>query len=388
MQAGLHYEAVAPAAAPRARPGRAARALAASALVLGAGALAAVVSRGWGPRGASTVLKTQNPATKESDLIEGFPAAMFMGGALTMAQFPPQCPRGGSGDFRCAGLAHDCAQCLDGSGSCFPRERGQGSIRLTKTDGVGSRKDYYYLNVAGPLGHELAVLLRSSDGYSREWNAVGDLWTDRIHQPCAEGRTPAAVDLVQVTDAVTGEMAFFRFPCEGSSRCGDEFVAAIPPPPPPPPAYRAPAPAAEPTRWVQGRIAAPPGPPGPPGEPVSCVCPYAQEECAHMRACVPAAGTRMHVRVCTHARTAKTHAAGRAGRNQDQDSAGGAGRPGRARGAGRQRGNLRAGGAGSAWSPRPGGGLCRDLLSRGRCGGERGGGGSGGPRWRVRVDLR
>ena len=49
----------------------------------------------------------------------------------------------------------------------------------------------------------------------------------RIHQPCAEGRTPSAVDLVQVTDGTTGEMAFFRFPCEGSSRCGDQFVAQI-----------------------------------------------------------------------------------------------------------------------------------------------------------------
>lgn len=65
------------------------------------------------------------------------------------------------------------------SGSCYPRARGQGSIKLTKTDGVGSRKDYYYLNVVGHLGHDLVVLLRSSDGYSREWNAVGDLWTDR-----------------------------------------------------------------------------------------------------------------------------------------------------------------------------------------------------------------
>jgi hypothetical protein len=118
------------------------------------------------------------------------------------------------------------------------------------------------------------------------------------------------VDLVQVTDGTTGEMAFFRFPCEGSSRCGDQFVAkilkkyslvvylhrnilghrllricgqaAIPPPPPPPWNFfnnvSVPAAATEApqgwgwgTRWVEGRVIAPPGPPGPPGAPVSCV---------------------------------------------------------------------------------------------------------------------
>ena len=43
----------------------------------------------------------------------------------------------------------------------------------------------------------------------------------------ARAAAPSAVDLVQVTDGTTGEMAFFRFPCEGSSRCGDQFVAKI-----------------------------------------------------------------------------------------------------------------------------------------------------------------
>ena len=110
----VSYEAVAP-KRTRARPNRAARALAASAMIiLGVGALAAAVARGWGPRNSGTVVIMENAATKESDFIEGFPAGAFMGGALTMEQFPPQCERGGSGDFRCAGLAHDCAQCLDG----------------------------------------------------------------------------------------------------------------------------------------------------------------------------------------------------------------------------------------------------------------------------------
>jgi len=103
------YEAV----GPRRPQERKKRALAASAVVImGVGALAAAVSRGWGPRDSGVLI--ENAATKESDFIEGFPAGAFIGGALTMEQFPPQCEKGGSGDFRCAGLAHDCAQCLDG----------------------------------------------------------------------------------------------------------------------------------------------------------------------------------------------------------------------------------------------------------------------------------
>ena len=207
--------------------------------------------------------------------------------------------------------------------------RGQGSIKLTKTDGVGSRKDYYYLNVVGHLGHDLVVLLRSSDGYSREWNAVGDLWTDRYATlvntsclfmgVCLNARTHAhtqntsAVRRGQDTIrrgsrpgyrrhdggdgllpvSVRGLFAVWR-PVRGTNSqkyslvlnhrnilghrllriCGQ---AAIPPPPPPPPplhpVYSAPAPAAAaeaPQGWGWGTRWVNyrfTAPPGPPGPP-------------------------------------------------------------------------------------------------------------------------
>ena len=108
----------------------------------------------------SQELRTVNPAVRPSDQIEQFPARAYLGGALDMAHFPLQCPGGGSGDHRCTGLARDCAQCYDGSGHCFPRIHGSGSIQLTKTDGRGSLKSYYYLNIRGTIGHDLVVLLR------------------------------------------------------------------------------------------------------------------------------------------------------------------------------------------------------------------------------------
>jgi len=200
-------------------PLRRGRLLAAGAsLLLVAGPLA-LLAHGDGGLSRSVFLYSQNPATRPSDDEQFFPARQYVGGALSGAEFPPQCPRGGSGDYACVGLAHHCAQCMDGSGHCFPRDRGSGTIQLTKTDGLGTNGDYYFLNVEGKVGHDLAVILRSTDGYSREWEQVGSLWTGKIHQPCAKGRSPAAVDLVQVTDGTTGEMAFFRFPCEGSVRC-------------------------------------------------------------------------------------------------------------------------------------------------------------------------
>ena len=36
---------------------------------------------------------------------------------------------------------------------------------------------------------------------------------DKIHKPDANGRTPGAVDVLQVTDTITGDNYFFRFPC-------------------------------------------------------------------------------------------------------------------------------------------------------------------------------
>ena len=281
------YEAVAPRPGPG--PGSTHRLVAArGAAFLCACALLVFASHGRAPAGPSGLF-AQNPATRGSDTEEHFPARQYLGGALAIEQFPPQCLRGGSGGQRCEGLARDCAQCLDGSGECNPRERGSGDIRLRKRDGVGKHGYYYYLNIDVPLGHPVAVMLRSTDGYSREWNQVGSLWTDKIHQPCAQGRTPGAVDLVQVIDGTTGEMAFFRFPCEGSSRCGKPYWPYPPPvltPSSPSRGWasgarerviaqvqtkpltstpRAPEEAG--TTWVPGAITPPQGLPGAPGAP-------------------------------------------------------------------------------------------------------------------------
>eukprot|EP00802_Teleaulax_amphioxeia_P020303 Tamp_20579.p1 GENE.Tamp_20579~~Tamp_20579.p1 ORF type:complete len:151 (+),score=19.91 Tamp_20579:421-873(+) len=123
---------------------------------------------------------------------------------------PPQCERVTSGDSQCQGPAFECAQCMDGNGFCRPSK---GSIHLEKVDGKGKYADYYFLTATSSLGHPMAAMLRSTDGYSREWNQIGTIWTDKIHNPLAEGRTPGAIDLFQVTDKTTGDTYFFRFPC-------------------------------------------------------------------------------------------------------------------------------------------------------------------------------
>ena len=47
----------------------------------------------------------------------------------------------------------------------------------------------------------------------RSWTSYSQLWTDKIHHPGRQGRSPGAVDHLQVQDLTTGEVAFFQFPC-------------------------------------------------------------------------------------------------------------------------------------------------------------------------------
>jgi hypothetical protein len=157
--------------------------------------------------------KEDNPAVRGSDPIENNPAKAFMGGALSIKDFPPQCERIVSGESQCDGANNECAHCMDGNGFCRPRKEGKGDVHLEKVDGVGKYKDFYFLTVTSSKGHPLAAMLRSTDGYSREWNQIGTIWTDKIHKPLAEGRTKSAIDVLQVTDKISGENYFFRFPC-------------------------------------------------------------------------------------------------------------------------------------------------------------------------------
>lgn len=173
--------------------------------------------------------------------------------------FPPQCPQKhvglGYAKDQCFGTASDCALCISGNGYCKPTG---GSISVSKVDGVGGLADYYYLNVMGEVGHPLTVILESDDGYHRSWSQFGSLWTDKVHQPGRQGRGVGSVDHIQVQDMTTGEIAFFKFPCEAEG--------SSPAPPPPPPS----APTASPAgAWTEGKIEAPAGPPGPPGAPGS-----------------------------------------------------------------------------------------------------------------------
>jgi hypothetical protein len=63
-----------------------------------------------------------------------------------------------------------------GNGFCRPRG---GSVHLEKVDGQGKYNDYYFLSVHSSLGHPMAAMLRSTDGYSREWNQIGTIWTGK-----------------------------------------------------------------------------------------------------------------------------------------------------------------------------------------------------------------
>ena len=117
---------------------------------------------------------------------------------------------GGSTD-QCLGSGEGCELCLNGAGYCKPTGS---ELSVSRVDGKGDLKDYYYLDILGPVGHPLHVVLRSSDGYHRDWEQFGQLYTDKIHKPGSQGRPVGATDHVQVQDLTTGDIAFFKFPCE------------------------------------------------------------------------------------------------------------------------------------------------------------------------------
>jgi len=56
----------------------------------------------------------------------------------------------------------------------------RGSISVSKVDANG----YYYLNVAGEVGHEIRTILQGADGYHRKWQGFGQVKYCR----CCDGR--------------------------------------------------------------------------------------------------------------------------------------------------------------------------------------------------------
>jgi hypothetical protein len=82
------------------------------------------------------------------------------------AEYPPQCPMRSSGvaGDECVGSGEGCALCLTGDGYCKPTG---GSLSVSKIEGKGALRDYYYLNIMGEVGHPLRVIMRSTDGYGR-----------------------------------------------------------------------------------------------------------------------------------------------------------------------------------------------------------------------------
>ena len=193
-------QSVSPVSGIAARQGRGGRVAAAGALLFaGAVLVAVVVSR---DERFDTLLShpEDNPAVRGSDELNpgDNKASAFIGGAVSLKDFPPQCVRIVSGDSQCMGPNSECAHCMDGNGFCKPRHNGKGDVHLEKVDGVGKFADYYFLTIQNSQGHPMMAAMRSTDGYSREWNQIGTIWTDKIHKPAAEGRSGSAVDLLQV----------------------------------------------------------------------------------------------------------------------------------------------------------------------------------------------
>ena len=148
-----------------------------------------------------------------------------------VSQLPPLCPNQDPTKDQCKGSGEECELCISANGYCKPTG---GSIEVSKVQGKGSLADYYYLNVMVPVGHRLRVILTGSDGYTKSWEEYNSVWSDKIHKPGSAARQAGTTDHLQVQDLLTGEIAFFRFPCgtnaaqltgpvaDGAANVGDE----------------------------------------------------------------------------------------------------------------------------------------------------------------------
>ena len=78
----------------------------------------------------------------------------------------------------------------------------RGSISVSKVDANG----YYYLNIAGEVGHEVRAILQGADGYHRKWQGFGQVYTGPV-----KGGNYGSKDFLQAQDLTTGETEYFRF---------------------------------------------------------------------------------------------------------------------------------------------------------------------------------
>jgi len=78
----------------------------------------------------------------------------------------------------------------------------RGSFAVSKVDANG----YYYLNVAGTVGHQIKAILQGSDGYHRHWHGFGQVYSGPV-----KGGGYGSKDYLQVQDLTTGETEYFRF---------------------------------------------------------------------------------------------------------------------------------------------------------------------------------
>lgn len=78
----------------------------------------------------------------------------------------------------------------------------RGSMSVSKVDANG----YYYLNVAGEVGHEIRVILQGADGYHRKWQGFGQVYTGPV-----KAGNYGSKDFLQAQDLTTGETEYFRF---------------------------------------------------------------------------------------------------------------------------------------------------------------------------------
>jgi len=78
----------------------------------------------------------------------------------------------------------------------------RGSITVAKVDANG----YYYLNVAGIVGHSLRAVIQGSDGFHRSYQGYGQIYSG----PVKAGGF-GTKDYLQVQDLTTGETQYFRF---------------------------------------------------------------------------------------------------------------------------------------------------------------------------------
>jgi hypothetical protein len=78
----------------------------------------------------------------------------------------------------------------------------RGSMAVSKVDANG----YYYLNVAGEVGHEIRAILQGADGYHRKWQGFGQVYTGPV-----KAGNYGSKDFLQTQDLTTGETEYFRF---------------------------------------------------------------------------------------------------------------------------------------------------------------------------------